>query len=133
LNERRLRIAIGVLALAGIAIAAYIEYERASGGQLACGTGGCEQVQNSKYAELFGVPVAVLGLAAYAVVFTTALLRLPAAALTGAAVALAGLAFALYLLAVQAFVLDAYCTWCLASDAVLAALAIVTTIRAARV
>jgi uncharacterized membrane protein len=133
LSERRLRIAIGVLALAGIAIAAYIEYERASGGQLACGTGGCEQVQNSKYAELFGVPVAVLGLAAYAVVFATALLRVPAAALTGAAVALAGLAFALYLLAVQAFVLDAYCTWCLASDAVLAALAILTTIRAARV
>jgi uncharacterized membrane protein len=133
LSERRLRIAIGVLALAGIAIAAYIEYERASGGQLACGTGGCEQVQNSKYAELFGVPVAVLGLATYAVVFATALLRVPAAALTGAAVALAGLAFALYLLAVQAFVLDAYCTWCLASDAVLAALAILTTIRAARV
>jgi uncharacterized membrane protein len=133
LSERRLRIAIGVLALAGVAIAAYIEYERASGGQLACGTGGCEQVQNSKYAELFGVPVAVLGLATYAVVFATALLRVPAAALTGAAVALAGLAFALYLLAVQAFVLDAYCTWCLASDAVLAALAILTTIRAARV
>jgi uncharacterized membrane protein len=128
-----LRIAIAVLALVGVAIAGYIEYERATGGQIACGTGGCEQVQSSKYAQLLGVPVAVLGLAAYASVFATALLRAPAAALAGGTIALAGLAFALYLLAVQAFVLDAYCTWCLASDAVLVALAILTTIRAVRV
>jgi uncharacterized membrane protein len=128
-----LRIAIAVLALVGVAIAGYIEYERATGGQIACGTGGCEQVQSSKYAQLLGVPVAVLGLAAYASVFATALLRAPAAALAGGTIVLAGLAFALYLLAVQAFVLDAYCTWCLASDAVLVALAILTTIRAVRV
>jgi len=90
-------------------------------------------VQSSKYAELLGVPVAVLGLAAYVAILMTALLRTPAAALAGAALAVAGLAFALYLLAVQAFVLDAYCSWCLASDAVLAALAVLTLIRAARV
>jgi uncharacterized membrane protein len=128
-----LRVAIAVLALIGVAITAYIEYERATGGQIACGTGGCEEVQSSKYAELLGVPVAVLGLVAYAVVFLTALVRAPAAALAGATIALAGLAFAVYLLAVQAFVLDAYCTWCLASDAVLVVLAILATIRAARV
>jgi uncharacterized membrane protein len=122
-----------VLALAGVAIAAYIEYERATGGQLACGTGGCEQVQSSKYAELLGVPVAVLGLVAYAAILATALVRPPAAALAGAVLGIAGLAFALYLLAIQAFVLDAYCTWCLASDAALAALAALTVIRAARV
>lgn len=122
-----------MLALIGVAITAYIEYERATGGQIACGTGGCEEVQSSKYAELLGVPVAVLGLVAYAVVFLTALVRAPAAALAGATIALAGLAFAVYLLAVQAFVLDAYCTWCLASDAVLVVLAILATIRAARV
>jgi uncharacterized membrane protein len=122
-----------VLALAGVAIAAYIEYERATGGQLACGTGGCEHVQSSKYAELAGLPVAVLGLIAYVAIFVTALVRAPAAALAGAVVAVAGLAFALYLLVVQAFVLDAYCTWCLASDAVLAVIAPLTVIRAARV
>jgi uncharacterized membrane protein len=119
--------------LLGIAIAGYIEYERATGGQLACATGGCEQVQSSNYAELVGVPVAVLGLAAYVAILASVLLRGPAAALAGAALAAAGLAFAVYLLAVQAFVLDAYCTWCLASDAVLAALAVLTAIRAARV
>jgi uncharacterized membrane protein len=122
-----------VLPLLGVAIAAYIEYERATGGQIACGTGGCEEVQSSKYAELLGIPVAVLGLGAYLAILTTALVRRPIAALAGAAVAVAGLAFALYLLAVQAFVLDAYCTWCLASDVVLAVLAVLTTIRAARV
>lgn len=90
-------------------------------------------MQSSKYAELLGIPVAVLGLAGYLAILVTALLRAPVTALVGAALAVAGLAFALYLLAVQAFVLDAYCTWCLASDAVLAALAVLTTIRAARV
>jgi uncharacterized membrane protein len=75
----------------------------------------------------------VLGLVAYAAIFATALARAPAAALAGAVLGIAGLAFALYLLAVQAFVLDAYCTWCLASDAVLAVLAPLTVIRAARV
>jgi vitamin-K-epoxide reductase (warfarin-sensitive) len=79
------------------------------------------------------VPVAVLGLAAYAAILATALVRAPAAALAGAALAVAGLVFAAYLLGVQAFVLDAYCTWCLASDAVLALLAVLTVIRAARV
>lgn len=52
--------------------------------------------------------------------------------MAGAVLALAGLAFAVYLLVVQAFVLEAYCTWCLASDAVLAALAVLTGIRAGR-
>jgi uncharacterized membrane protein len=90
-------------------------------------------VQSSKYAELLGVPVAVLGLVAYAAILATALVRAPAAALAGAFLGVAGLAFALYLLAIQAFVLDTYCTWCLASDAVLTVLAALTVIRAARV
>ena len=94
-----------------------------------CTTGGCEVVQRSRYAELVGIPVAWLGLGAYVVLLTTALGTRPLAVAAGAAVALGGLAFSLYLVAVQFAVIDAFCQWCLASDAVMAALAVLTVAR----
>lgn len=132
MTERRLRAAIAVLALAGAAVAAYLVYARYTGTQLACTTGGCETVQHSKYAKAAGIPVAVLGLAAYLAVFVTALsARLEAAAI-GAAIVLAGLAFGVYLIVIQVAVIDAICQWCLASDGILAVLAVVTAERLRR-
>lgn len=128
MTERRLRVAIGALSLAGAGIAAYLVYARYSGTRLACATGGCETVQQSSYAKLAGVPVAVLGLGAYLAVLASALGgRLPAA--LGAAVALGGLVFSVYLLVVQLAVVDAICQWCLASDAIVTLLALATVQR----
>jgi uncharacterized membrane protein len=126
----RLRVAIGLFALAGAAVAAYLVYTRYSGARIACQIGGgCETVQQSKYAELGGVPVAVLGLAAYLAVFATALSARVEAAAIGAAIVLGGLAFAVYLIVIQAVVIDAICEWCLASDAILAVLAVLSVGR----
>jgi uncharacterized membrane protein len=66
--ERHLRVATAVLALLGAALAGYLVYVRVSGGALACATGGCETVQSSRYAEVFGVPVALVGLFGYLIV-----------------------------------------------------------------
>jgi uncharacterized membrane protein len=124
MTDRQLRAAIAALALAGAAVAAYLVYARYSGVRLACTTGGCETVQHSKYAKAAGIPVAVLGLAAYlAVLATTFSARVEAAAI-GAAIVLGGLAFGVYLIVIQVAVIDAICQWCLASDAILALLAI---------
>ncbi len=132
MTDRRLRAAIAVLALAGAAVAAYLVYARYSGTRLACTTGGCETVQHSKYAKAAGIPVAVLGLAAYLAVFATALsARIEAAAL-GAAVVLAGLAFGVYLIVIQTAVIDAICQWCMTSDGILFLLAIVCAERLRR-
>ena len=72
MTETRLRAAIAGLALVGLAIAAYLTYTRYSGAQIACATGGCEPVQQSRYAEIAGIPVAVKDVIATKGVRTTA-------------------------------------------------------------
>jgi uncharacterized membrane protein len=131
-TDRTLRGAIALLALAGAAVAAYLVYARYTGTRLACTTGGCETVQHSKYAKAAGIPVAVLGLAAYLLVFVTSLSARLGAAATGAAFVLAGLAFGVYLIVIQVAVIDAICQWCLASDGILALLAIASAERLRR-
>ena len=132
MTDGRLRAAIAALALAGVAVTAYLVYARYTDTILACATGGCETVQHSKYAKAAGVPVAVLGLLAYLAVFATALsARLEAAAI-GAALVLGGLAFGVYLIVIQVAVIDAICQWCLVSDGILALLALVTAERLRR-
>jgi uncharacterized membrane protein len=130
-SERRLRVAIAVIAAAGIAVAAYLTWIHYRPGALVClrGSTGCETVSKSSYAELGGVPVALLGLVTYAVLLASAFLRALVAVAAAAAIALAGLAFAGWLVYVQASILDAWCAWCLASDAVLALLTVACVVR----
>ena len=92
--------------------------------------GGCETVQSSDYAELLGVPVAVLGLGTYAVILALIAWDAPLARLGAASIALFGMLFSIYLLVVQAFVIEAFCTWCVANDVLIApALALLTALR----
>ena len=133
MSDARLRAAILVLAAIGIGIAGYLLYERWTGGTIACSTGGCETVQESKYAKITGVPIALLGLLAYVAIFVTALSRKEVAKVAGAAIALGGLVFAVYLIYVQAALIDAFCQWCLASDVAIALLALLTSLRLGRV
>jgi uncharacterized membrane protein len=129
MTDRRLRVAIGSLALAGAALASYLLYIRWTGATLACTTGGCETVQSSSYSELLGIPVALLGLVAYLTIFATSLSRDDLARAAAVSVALASVGFAAYLLYVQLVVIDAVCEWCLASDATMTALAALAVLR----
>jgi len=133
-SDRTLRAAAAVVALAGVAVAGYLTWTHYSGGSAVCPIGGgCETVQESEYAELAGVPVALLGLTAYAVVLALLAWDSPGARLAAAALALIGLVFSGYLLVVQLFVIDAICVWCLANDVVIApALALLTGLRLRR-
>lgn len=125
----RVRLATAVLALLGIAVAAYLTVIHYADVAPICTTGGCEKVQHSSYAELRGVPVALLGLVAYVVVLATAAVRgLPAAAL-GAVVGLVGVAFSGYLLWAQLARIHAICQWCVGNDAIVALLAAVCLYR----
>jgi uncharacterized membrane protein len=132
IDDRRLRAAIGLLALAGAAVSAYLVYTRYTGTTIVCSTGGCETVQHSKYAKAAGIPVAVLGLVAYLAIFATVPWSRAEAAAAGAAIALGGLAFGVYLIVVQVAVIDAICQWCLASDAILILLTLLTIERLRR-
>jgi uncharacterized membrane protein len=118
----RLRAAIALLALVGAGIAAYLVYTRYSGSAILCSTGSCETVQNSKYAEAAGIPVAVLGLVGYATIFLTASVPGPMSAALGVAFSATGFAFSAYLLYAQIVLIDAICQWCVANDAVVSLL-----------
>jgi uncharacterized membrane protein len=120
----RLRAAIAVLSLVGAGIAAYLVYTRYSGESIFCSTGGCETVQSSKYAEVAGIPVAVLGLAGYLGILATAAVRGPTSAAIGVAFAAVGAAFGAYLLYAQLVLIDAVCQWCVASDVLISVLAV---------
>jgi uncharacterized membrane protein len=128
-SERAARAAVAVLALAGAGIAAYLTYAHYRGIAPACTTGGCEVVQNSEYAKVAAVPVAVLGLVGYLALFATALVPAVESAAAAVSMALGGLGFAAYLLYVQLAILDAVCIWCLASDVVMALLTIAAAAR----
>lgn len=120
----RVRRAIAAFAILGVAIASYLTYVHYAHTAPICTTGGCEKVQKSKYAELAGVPVALLGLLAYCTVLATTLVRGLAAAFASVLVALVGVAFSGYLLWAQLVPIGALCQWCLGNDFVITIVAV---------
>ena len=125
----RLRRAIAAAALVGGAVAAYLTYVHYAHISPLCTTGGCEKVQSSSYAELAGVPVALLGLLAYAAIFVTTLFRGVPAAFAGAVLALGGAAFSGYLLWAQLARIHAICQWCVGNDVIVAVVAVLCVAR----
>lgn len=125
-----LRAVTGWLALAGIAVAGYLTYVHYAELQPLCvgGGGGCERVQSSPWAELGGVPVALLGLLAYATLIGALLWR---ARRVAATVAFTGFGFSAWLTYVEIAELDAICPWCVASAACMTVLAVLTAREAA--
>ncbi|MGH3003500.1 MAG: vitamin K epoxide reductase family protein [Gaiellaceae bacterium] len=126
------RAQVAAVALLGIAVAAYLTVVHYAHTAPICTTGGCETVQHSSYAELAGVPVALLGLIAYVLILGTAGLRGVAPALLGGVLALAAAAFSGYLLWVQLARIHAICQWCVGNDAIVAVLALLCAVRLLR-
>ncbi|MDA0183106.1 vitamin K epoxide reductase family protein [Solirubrobacter phytolaccae] len=96
------------------------------------GGGGCERVQSSEYAELFGVPVAVLGLGGYLALLGSLALPDELSRTSAAFVALVGAAFSLYLTYVEIAEIQAICQWCVVSAVLMVALAGVSVARLSR-
>jgi uncharacterized membrane protein len=126
-----LRGATAALALAGIGIAGYLTWVHYAGIDPVCvgGGGGCERVQTSPWAELAGVPVAVLGLAAYATILASVALPEAHGRSLAAFVSLVGFGFSAWLTYVELVKIDAVCQWCVVSAAVMTALAAVSVAR----
>ena len=115
-GEGAIRIALAVVAVLGLAVSTYLTVARFGDGDLACVVGGgCTTVQESEYSELLGIPVPVLGLFGYAGLLLAAILPgVPGRAL-GLFTALVSFAFSAWLTAVEAFILEAWCAWCVTS------------------
>ena len=117
------RMAAALFALLGALVALYLLLYDLGVSSLACPISGCEVVQASAYSKLFGVPVAAFGVAGFAALLATAVaglsgerwLGLP---VQGTLVALssAGVLAYLVLTALEAFVIRAWCFWCVTSS-----------------
>jgi uncharacterized membrane protein len=120
-SERNLRLAAALLAIAGIGVATYIAIAEGGGGAPKClvGGGGCETVAESKYSELAGIKVAVLGIAGYVLLLAAALIPGDIGRFGGFMTALVGFGFSAYLTYLELFVIDAICQWCVASAALM--------------
>lgn len=130
----RHRQTIAVLALVGWFIAFYLGLHALGiGGELRCGTGGCDTVQTSRWAELLGVPVAFYGVAGYAAILAVALAGLQPGwiarrrpTLLLAALATGGVLFSGWLTYLELFVIHAICRWCVTSAVIMTAIWLVS-------
>ena len=131
MTDRLLRLALIVVSAAGIGVAGYLTYVHYQPHALICTTGGgCETVQQSKYAVLAGIPIAIFGLAAWITALALTIWNSELARTLTAGLAVVVLAFAAYLVILQLFVIDAVCIWCMVNDAVLVPLlAVVAFLR----
>jgi len=118
---RKLPLAAGVVALVGLADSVYLSVKHFTAEPVPCSlVEGCEKVLTSPYAEVAGVPIAAAGAAAYFVAFALAVLAAYGdermwKIFGGLATLMAG--FSLWLIYLQAFVIGAFCQFCLISAA----------------
>jgi len=126
----RNRQAIALLALVGFFLALYLWLHQIGvGGELKCGTGGCDTVQASRWAMVLGIPVAAYGVVGYAAILAVALAGLQPAALERrrpalllAALATGGVLFSAWLTYLELFVIHAICRWCVGSAVTITAI-----------
>jgi uncharacterized membrane protein len=133
--RKRFYAVAAVVALLGLADGIYLTVEHITGRTAECiASSGCQDVLSSKYASLGPVPLAALGAFAYFAVFSVALLSAFGYRNCGGLFAfIIGIMFAttVWLLYLQAFVLHAFCDYCLFSagvTTVLTAIAIANAI-----
>jgi uncharacterized membrane protein len=86
-------------------------------------------VQQSRYAELAGVPVALLGLLGYVAILASLARDGERARTVTAFLALAGFGFSGWLTYVELARLEAVCSWCVASAACMTVLAVLSVTR----
>jgi uncharacterized membrane protein len=132
-SDRALRSTGLVLAVLGVAVAGYLVYVHYADIEPVCNIAhGCHKVQTSQYADLAGVPVALLGLIGYVTLLGALLAPGEPARMLAALVALVGFGFSAYLTYRELFTIDAICQWCVASAILMTGLAIVCTWRLLR-
>lgn len=120
-----------VLAILGIADAGYLTYVHYNESALVCTFGSCLTVQSSRYAEISGFPIAILGLLMYIAIAGLWLIRWQRPSLatpTTMAIfclALIGLIYSAYLTYLELFVIKAICQYCVGSAILILAILLI--------
>jgi uncharacterized membrane protein len=129
--SRRIAIIATLVACIGLADSGYLTIKHLQGAYIRCG-GDCSAVLGSRYAEgIAGVPLAGFGAIAYGIVIVSVILAACGISIGRqifVVMATTMALFSVWLIYLQAFVIHAFCKYCLASAAVcftLAALVII--------
>lgn len=128
----KLYVTAAIVSLLGLADALYLTVEHVTGQSVRCTiVGGCSEVLSSQYAVVAGVPLALIGAAAYFSVFSLATLAVFGYRVAGTLLALLVVSMflvSLWLFYLQAFVIHSFCQYCLFSAAVTTALTVIVLI-----
>lgn len=110
---------IFIFGLLGLLISGYLSYEYSQPSAIGCPIGGqsCQTVRVSPYSSLFGISVPFIGIFFYLAVSTMAVLTLEKEMVKKLLfiLTLGGFIFSIYLTALEAFVIHAFCFWCILS------------------
>lgn len=125
----KLPLLAAIVALVGLGDSIYLTIKHFTGEQVPCSiVHGCEQVLTSSYATIGNIPLAALGAAAYFVAFALAILTAfgnrSMWKIFGVQVVLMAI-FTAWLIYLQAFVIEAFCQFCLLSAGTTLALLII--------
>ncbi len=107
------------LALVGVVVSSLALREHYRVGAAPCSINDrwdCGTVNHSPYAVVVKIPVAIIGIGGYILVGLLAAVRARKALLIAAVI---GLAFSVYLTRIEAYVLEVWCIYCVASLAVI--------------
>ena len=139
-SDRNLRIVTIILAIIGLADSIYLTAIKITNTAAYClpGLGDCETVNTSRYSEIFGVPIALLGAFAYAMILLICYLENKSAffAANGSlllfGISLVGVLYSTYLTYIEIAVIHAICPYCVISAVVLLGIFVISTIRLLR-
>lgn len=129
---------IMVLAILGVVVSAYsFAHKEGFTSGAVCNvndTFNCDVVNQGSYSELFGIPVAIIGILGYGFLFVASVLKKKHQEDKGLSkflllASVGGFLFALYLTGIEAFVLHAWCIVCLTSQALIAGILVLSVIH----
>ena len=128
-----MRYLIALLALAGVLVSCFAlrEHYRPADEEAPCDINAmwdCGVVNHSPFAEIAHVPVAIFGIAGYALIAGFSLAKRYGVVVFLATVAVG---FSIYLTYIEARILETYCIWCVTSAGIIALteiLAIITLV-----
>ncbi len=137
--SKRLRQITIALTIIGLLVSIYMTIYKLTNNESMCiGSSGCSEVNASRYSEINGIPVAVLGVVGYAAILALLFLEQRSGfiqengSMIFFGISLIGFLFTLYLIYIEIALIKAYCPFCLASQAVMIVIFIISVIRLAR-
>ena len=136
MSDSRLRSISIILATVGLLDSIYLTWVKLGNRYAICGPiGDCESVNSSPYAEIAGIPIAVLGAAAYLLIIVLLYLEQRGGfwseygSMLVFGLTLVGVLYSGYLTYLELFVIRAICPYCVLSAIVLVLLFAIAILR----